>query len=354
MNNLHPSGKLACWGLALQELDLTIHYRPGKLNQSADGLSRCPRGEMECAQTKEDTPQSTLVSTKSEQEPMAEIRLVSAKDREEMSLRTRQARDPELAVVMKYLQSGVLPPDDKKARELILGKTRYVIIEDVLYHLSADKSLQIVLPKEERMAVFREVHQGRLSGHLGDAKIHSQLSKAYWWPNMRQDIHSWCRACEVCASRQVGKPIKPYLTPIPVGGAFDRIGVDIIKFPCSRTGMTYAVVFVDYLTKWPEVFATADQTSPTIARLLVEEVITRHGVPSELLLDRGTSFLSKLMEDVYKLMGITKTNTTAYHPQTDGLVERFHQTLTDMLAKSVEKNGKDWDKQDFVGLLRTT
>ena len=53
---------------------------------------------------------------------MAEIRLVPAKDREEMSLSTRQARDPELAVVMKYLQSGVLPPDDKKARELILGK----------------------------------------------------------------------------------------------------------------------------------------------------------------------------------------------------------------------------------------
>ena len=64
-----------------------------------------------CAQTKEDTSQNTLVSTKSKdesQEPMAEIRLVSAKDREEMSLSTRQAREPELAVVMKYLQSGVL------------------------------------------------------------------------------------------------------------------------------------------------------------------------------------------------------------------------------------------------------
>ena len=50
------------------------------------------------------------------------------------------------------------------------------------------------------------------------------------------------------------------------------------------------------------------------------------------------------MLDVYKLMGITKTNTTAYHPQTDGLVKQFHRTLTDMLAKSVENNGKDWDK----------
>lgn len=140
----------------------------------------------------------------------------------------------------------------------------------------------------------------------------------------------------------MGRQIRPYLTPIPVGGAFDRVGVDIIKFPRSNSGNQYAIVFVDYLTKWPEVFASADQTSPTIARLLVEEVIARHGVPGELLSDRGTSFLSKLMLDVYKLMGIT--NTTAYHPQTDGLVERFHRTLTDMLAKSVEKNGKDWDK----------
>ena len=312
MNNPHPSGKLAHWGLALQELDLTIHYRPGKLNQPADGLSRCPKREVGCLQTKEDTPQSQLISAKDKDEspvPMTEIQLVSAKDREEMSLSARQALDPDLAIViklLKYLQSGILPPDDKKARELILGKTRYVIIEDVLYHLSADKSLQIVLPKEERMAVFREVHQGRFSGHLRDAKIHSQLGKAYWWPNMHKDIISWCRTCEVCASRQVEKPIKPYLTPIPMSGAFDQVGVDIIKFPRSSTGMTYAVVFVDYLTKWPEVFATSDQTSPTIARLLVEEVIARHGVPSELLSDGGTSFLSKLLEDVYKSMGITK------------------------------------------------
>ena len=73
-------------------------------------------------------------------------------------------------------------------------------------------------------------------------------------------------------------------------------------------------------------------------------MIPRHGVPGELLSDRGASSLSKLMLDVYKLMGMTKTNTTGYHPQTDGLVERFNRALTDMLAKSVEKNSKDWDK----------
>ena len=159
---------------------------------------------------------------------------------------------------------------------------------------------------------------------------------------MRKEVTLYCRSCEKCASRHVGKAIKPPLTPIPVNGPYERVGVDVIKFPWSSKGNAYAVVFMDYLTKWPEVFATPDQTSLTIAELLVKNVISRHGV---LLSDRGTAFLSKIMIDVYKLLGIKKANTTAYHPQTDGLVERFHRTLTDVLAKRVQHSGKDWDEQ---------
>ena len=91
---------------------------------------------------------------------------------------------------------------------------------------------------------------------------------------------------------------------------------------------------------WPEVFPVRDQTALTIAKLLVEEVICRHGVPTELLSDRGTNFLS----NPPSLMGIHKLNATAYHPQTDGLVECFNRTLTEMLAKTVEANGRDWDQ----------
>ena len=135
----------------------------------------------------------------------------------------------------------------------------------------------------------------------------------------------------------------PPLTPIPVSGPFDHVGVDMIQFPKSYHGNQYAIVFIDYLTKWPEVFATSDQTAITIARLLVKNVISRHGVPAELLSDRGTAFLSRLMQAVCEVMGVHKVNTTAYHPQTDGLVERFNRTLTNMLAKTVERSGRDWD-----------
>ena len=84
-----------------------------------------------------------------------------------------------------------------------------------------------------------------------------------------------------------------------------------------------------------------DQTAHTVATLLVEQVISRHGVRAELLSDCGQNFLFALMAEVCQIMGIHQVNTTAYHPQTDGLVERFHHTLTNMLAKTVEKNGQD-------------
>ena len=82
---------------------------------------------------------------------------------------------------------------------------------------------------------------------------------------MRGDVTRWIRACLTCASRQPGRAAKAPLTPIPVGGVFDRVGVDVITFPTSYDGNKYAVVFVDYLSKWPEVFAVPDQTTHTAA-----------------------------------------------------------------------------------------
>lgn len=240
---------------------------------------------------------------------------------------------------MTYLDTGEIPGDRRRAREVVLGESQFTLRDGVLYRIESDKSLCVV---PDRKKLFTEVHEGPFSGHLSEAKIHSELSRHYWWPRMRADLTNWCRSCRRCASRSVGRPVRPPLTPIPVGGPFDRVGVDVLQLPKTSSGKRYAVVFMDYLTKWPEVFATADQTAPTIARLLVEEIVSRHGVPSQLLSDRGPSFLSRLVLEVCSVLGVHKLNTSAYHPQSDGLVERFNRTLTDMLAKTA-KPGVDWD-----------
>ena len=144
----------------------------------------------------------------------------------------------------------------------------------------------------------------------------------------------------MCVTNQPGRVVQPPLTPIPVSG---RVRVDVIQFTKSHSGNQYAVAFVDYLTTWPEVFATPDQTALTIAKLFVEQIISRHGVPVQLLSDRGAAFLSYLLAEICKLMGMEKLNTTTYHSQTDGLAESFIRALTDMIAKKVEQIRKDWD-----------
>lgn len=163
---------------------------------------------------------------------------------------------------------------------------------------------------------------------------------------MQANIRLYYRSCLVCALRNEPGRVKcPPLQPIPVEGPFPTVEVDILQLPMSMDGKKYAVVFMEYFTKWPEVFAVPHKMAEIITRLLVEQVIHRHGVTEQFLSDqRGKSFLSSLVQEAHKLISIKKINTSGYHPQCDGLVEIFNSTLINMLSKSVGKYGRDWDK----------
>ena len=105
----------------------------------------------------------------------------------------------------------------------------------------------------------------------------------------------------------------------------------------------YALVFQDYLTKWSEVYAVADQTAATVAKCLAD-LIYRHGVPTSLIHDRAPEFFAGVLQDTAFILGIKQLPTTSGHPQCDGLIERFNRTLKSMLAKAVTNKGRDWDK----------
>ena len=101
---------------------------------------------------------------------------------------------------------------------------------------------------------------------------------------------------------------------------------------------------MDYLTKWPEVFPVPDQTATTVAKVIVEGIICRHGVPEGLLSDRGYNFMSELVSEICELTGMKKFNTSPNHTQTDGMIERFNRTLLDMIAKYSVRYGPEWDQ----------
>ena len=172
-------------------------------------------------------------------------------------------------MMIDFQENNILPDDDRKARELLLSRMQYQLMDGILYYVANDKTLQLIPPTTDRKQLFEEVHCGPFGAHLRETKVHGELYKHYWWPKMRSDIRNWCNGCLVCATRQPSRAVHAPLNSIPVEGLFHRVGVDVIQFPKSQSGNQYAVVFTDYLTKWPEVFATKDQTALTIAELFV-------------------------------------------------------------------------------------
>ena len=162
---------------------------------------------------------------------------------------------------------------------------------------------------------------------------------------MYNDVITHCMSCPQCAIvNAAGRVNKSPLHPIPVSRPFEIVGVDIMDLPPTKSGNRHVVVFQDFLTKFPLMYPVPDQKALHLARLLAEEVIPLFGVPEHLLSDRGTNLLSHLMTDLCKILGIKKLNTTAYHPECDGMVERFNRTLKTSLRKHAATYGNQWDK----------
>ncbi len=125
---------------------------------------------------------------------------------------------------------------------------------------------------------------------------------------------------------------------------FERIGVDVVSpLKRSQSGNRFILVICEYATRYPEAYPLREVTAKQVANALLR-LFTQVGIPKEVLTDQGPNFMSRSLQQVYQLLGIKRARTTPYHPQTDGLVERFNKTLKSMLKRFVSETGKDWDK----------
>ncbi|UYV77965.1 K02A2.6-like [Cordylochernes scorpioides] len=126
---------------------------------------------------------------------------------------------------------------------------------------------------------------------------------------------------------------------------FYKVGVDLIgRFPVSKDGNRWIIVCTDYMTRYTITKAFPDGGAIETAEFLVEDVILKHGAPREMITDRGRNFISQVIKEINALCGIVHRFTTAYHPQTNGLTERFNKTLGDMLSMYTGVEQKDWNQ----------
>ena len=96
-----------------------------------------------------------------------------------------------------------------------------------------------------------------------------------------------------------------------------------------------------YFSKWPEAYALPNQEAVNVADVLVSQFFSRFGVPGELHSDQGQNFELAVFQEVCTLLGIHKTRTTALHPKSNGMVERYNQTIEAQLATYVQDHQKD-------------
>jgi len=111
-----------------------------------------------------------------------------------------------------------------------------------------------------------------------------------------------------------------------------------------RHGNKHILVICDYFTRWTEAYALPNKEAATVAKVLVSEWICRYGVPDAIHSDQGANFEASLFAEVAELLGMEKTRTTAYHPQSDGLVERMNRTLLMMLSIRAQEEEERWDE----------
>ena len=332
-----PTGRLARWALQLQQYDFQIIHRPGVQNGAADALSR--------------RPYPLSVESQSVFAPLAALEHSCPSP---VNLHTLQRQDPDISAIISYLETTALPTDDAKARSLLLTIDSYYLDEaGILCHLWIPRKRkqpsiysQVVIPASLRHDLLMSCHKDPTAGHLGHLKTYEKVRHRYYWHGMFKDIEHWCRTCIDCAMRK--RPRHHHrapLLPIPVEGPFDRLAMDILgPLPVTHDGNRYILVFSDYYTRWPEAYALPSIEATRIAQLLIDEILARHSAPRTLLSDRGSNFLSSVVQAVCNIMNTRRLHTTAYHPQTDGLVERFNSTLCDGLSMYVSTHQKDWDK----------
>ena len=340
----NPSGKHARWwnkvyGCGAKSVD--IIYRPGRENGNADALSRMPHLPAPVEGIGEDLVQVSVVRS---DDTMAKLFSADPITQAPDDFGREQGRDPHLEPLMTYLRDGTVPTDETTARKVISQAPQFTIVEDILYILDSKQRgrLRIVVPDHLRHEIMKEYHAGEMAGHFLGLRLYKTLERRWWWQGMYTD--SMAKSCPQCVvAGGTVRVRKPPLQPIPVNRIFQIVGVDIMELPRTTQGNKYVVIFQDFLSKFPLVFPTPDQKSLRIAKLLVEEVVPLFGVPEALLSDRGANLLSHLMQDVCTLLGVKKLNTTAYHPQCDGMIERFNRTLKGMLCKHAAKFGVQWD-----------
>ena len=189
-------------------------------------------------------------------------------------------------------------------------------MQGLLYH-----SDQLVVPESLRHTILQHAHKG----HFGMTQVKRRLRQYYWWPGLDKQVEHLVRDCHMCASSD--KPYRTYQAPMTptLEGPWQKVAMDIIG-PFKTMNGKYAIVLVNYFSKWCEVEFVTDITTSRVIKFL-QSVFVHEGYSIHIVTDNGVQFISHMLKDYFTERGVEHSTTALYHPQGNGLVERMNSTI---------------------------
>ena len=206
---------------------------------------------------------------------------------------------------------------------------------------------QIVVPKSYRHEILSIAHESPMSGHLGINKTYHKIINHFYWPGLKSNVSKYCKTCHTC--QMVGKPNqtipKAKLQLIPAfDEPFSRILIDCVgPLPRTKSGNEYLLTIMCTSTRFPEAIPLRNIKTKSIVKALIK-FFTFVGLPKSVQSDQGSNFMSGIFQQVMHELGIKQYRSSAYHPESQGALERFHQTLKNMIRSYCFDTEKDWDE----------
>lgn len=210
-----------------------------------------------------------------------------------------------------------------------------------------ESSARVEIDEERKKQILYEFHDAPTGGHRGMNKTYRAIKAKYTWPKMREEIEDYVKRCRSC---QVNKLLKPRRkAPMEITSTaerpFEKCYLDIVgPLTESERGNKYILTCQDDLSRYVIAAPIPQQDAETVAREFVAHVVLKHGTPSTVQTDQGSNFLSEVFKNTCKLLRIKKIQSTAFHPESQGSLERSHRVLAEYLRHYIKDDQRNWDE----------
>ena len=383
--NKHKSEneRLYRWSLILQEYEFDIKHKSGPCHSDADCLSRSISTNDITDDVNSEEHDEDQISLHNEFRPLLVSNDVNTSKANAVQTRAQKAAlNNTLSASKSATQAATIPtesriptpqpgfdylkiPKQQLTDSFIQQRIQaiqqhpnsypsFVVENGVLYklieaHPCRTKKKIPWIPKSMVKDLLYSAHTHPTSAHYGSDRTYFKLKNDYYWPNMLKDIKQYVKQCLLCARYNIPRQKPPGLLerPEPPSEIFDLIGIDFWGPTRGATsnGNRYIITCTDHLSKFVIAKAIPTASASEAAIFLVEDVIFKYGhVPKHILTDQGSHFCSHLMQAITKDIGINHIFSTAFHPQTNGIVERFNATIKSQLCKLQGLNRNNWDE----------